>query len=203
MTWHTKEIGGYTRTSQEAYDNCLEIYGLLHSKGWTLNAVVGVLGNMESESGYNPWRWQSDIVLASTDDYRTQNAHAYGLVQFDPASKYIDNASTYAGYGPKFSDTAGRNTDGVAQILFINDRADYIPIGIYPPYNEYKVNTNTPAWNAECWFRCYERGTWDAGRIAAAQYWFETLGGVVPPTPAGKLPYWLLKKIRNNNFDLI
>ena len=94
--WHVKQTGAYGRTSQEAYDNAQLIYGVLYNLGWTLEAVCGVLGNMESESGYNPWRWQSDNILATTDTYELehQTYHAYGLVQFDPASKYIYNART-------------------------------------------------------------------------------------------------------------
>lgn len=34
--------------------NARYIWAYLQAKGWTLNAVAGVLGNMQSESSINP-----------------------------------------------------------------------------------------------------------------------------------------------------
>ena len=34
--------------------NAIYIWRALSSKGWTLNAVAGMLGNMQSESAINP-----------------------------------------------------------------------------------------------------------------------------------------------------
>ena len=34
--------------------NATYLYNALTSRGWTLNAVAGVLGNMQSESSINP-----------------------------------------------------------------------------------------------------------------------------------------------------
>ena len=60
-TWHAKNLYGYSRESSEAQDNAVMIYkALVQSLGWTLNSVSAVLGNMEWESGYNPWRWGWD-----------------------------------------------------------------------------------------------------------------------------------------------
>ena len=35
---------------------------LMVNGGWTINAVCGVLGNLEAESTINPGRWENDIV---------------------------------------------------------------------------------------------------------------------------------------------
>lgn len=64
--WYAKAAGAYSRTSDEAIANAKEIYGILSGLGWSLNAVCGMLGNMGAESGYNPFRWQSDNVQLST-----------------------------------------------------------------------------------------------------------------------------------------
>ena len=42
--------------------NAIYIYSALSDAGWTLNAIAGILGNMQSESAINPGRWQSDRV---------------------------------------------------------------------------------------------------------------------------------------------
>ena len=62
MAWHNKQTGYYSRTSTEVYDNAIMVYNILSSWGWHRSSVCALLGNMEVESGYNPWRWQGDSV---------------------------------------------------------------------------------------------------------------------------------------------
>lgn len=42
--------------------NAVYLRNALTLQGWTLNAIAGILGNMQSESAINPGRWQSDRV---------------------------------------------------------------------------------------------------------------------------------------------
>lgn len=203
MTWHCKATGwGYDLTSQEAYDNCVEIYNLLGGRGWSRNAVIGLLANIGHEGVYNPWLWQNDDPLNDYDDYHTSASHAYGLVQFDPASKYIDYAQSYPGYGPKFANTSGSTLDGQAQMLFIDENADYIPTATYPEtYNEYK-NSNKPVeYLTRAWFANYERGTWSDSRLEDAAYWNEHLPG--SPGPVGEIPPWLIFKFKKKDKNII
>lgn len=211
MAWHCKNTGAYLKESTEAYDNALMAWSILNSRGWSLLAFCGMWGNVQSESGYNPWRWQSDIVLPQGDPrIYYQNAHAYGLCQWDAASKYIDGGVGYPGYAPNFSDHVGGVNDGTAQIYFLDDTAvqsgQYYPNTAYPStavtYDVYKAityPTYSYDWAARAWFHNYERGTWDSGRTTACQYWYETLSGVTPPTPPGRIPIWLLFKIKARN----
>lgn len=71
-----------TLTAEQQQQNAKYIHSFLNSKGWKLNAIAALLGNMQAESGLNPGRWQSDIV--------GNTAAGYGLVQWTPATKYID-----------------------------------------------------------------------------------------------------------------
>ena len=88
MAWHNKQTGYYSRTSTEAYDNAIMVYNILSSWGWHRSSVCAVLGNMEVESGYNPWRWQGDSVPVEGNtayigtNPTTNTNHAYGLMQF-------------------------------------------------------------------------------------------------------------------------
>lgn len=201
MSFTAKSTGAYARTSAEAIQNAKAICDVLVPKGWTIEAVCGMLGNIESESGYNPFRWQNDIVLPYGDSRITyQNSHAYGLCQFDPAGKYILYASNYDGYAPNYSDRPGNPSDGKAQMLFINDNADYYPTASYPlTYAQYKTATianYTIDYLTRTWFYNYERGTWDANRVTAANYWWSVLSSY---HPHGEIPIWLLFKIKEVN----
>lgn len=41
-------------TMQQMEINAIYIWAYLQNEGWTLNAVAGILGNMQSESSINP-----------------------------------------------------------------------------------------------------------------------------------------------------
>lgn len=68
-------------TQSEMKVNAQYILDYLVRRGWTKNAVCGMLGNMESESTINPGIWQ--------DLQQGNMLGGYGLVQWTPASKYI------------------------------------------------------------------------------------------------------------------
>lgn len=67
-----------TRSEMEA--NAKYIWNYLGSKGWSLNAVAGMLGNMQYESTINPGRHQ----VGSGDE------GGFGLVQWTPKKKLTD-----------------------------------------------------------------------------------------------------------------
>lgn len=72
-------------SSKEQAVNAQYIMNYLLAKGWTKNAVAGMLGNMQTESTINPGIWQN----LSSGNMRL----GFGLVQWTPASKYIDWAN--------------------------------------------------------------------------------------------------------------
>lgn len=183
--WHVKEKGGYSNESAEAYDNASLIYDILSGYGWTVNAVAGLLGNVCIESGLNPWRWQNDSVGASTGT--PWRSRGYGLVQFTPASKYIDDsrAKSFDGYGPNFSDKQGNANDGDAQLEFVDRYADYAKTDAYPlTYSQYKASEESADYLAEAWLYNYERPKDPSASIAErkrnALYWYEVLSGETP-----------------------
>lgn len=214
MPWYAKATGAYARESNEAYQNALMAWGILNSRGWSLLAFCGFWGNVGSESGWNPWRWQSDVVLPVGDPRISyQNGHAYGLPQWDAASKYINGGQSYSGYAPNYSDRAGNVSDGNAQINFLDDTAvssgQYFPNPSYPyqvTYDQYKALTleggSSYEYVTRAWFHNYERGTWDNQRVISCEYFYNALSGVdppTPPTPTGHIPIWLLFKIKEQN----
>lgn len=204
-SWHAKQTGEYAESSSEAQENAIKIFETLSGYGWTLEAVSGFLGNLGRESGYNPWRWEGDVVISATDDYNITESriHGYGLVQFTPAGKYVrdTNAQAMLNFSPNFSDVSGTPEDGRAQCEFINSYADYYPTSSYPQtYNEFKAWTGSPEDAASIWIHNYERPLsydTEGTRRATARRWFEFLGGYTPPPQrrSSKLPIWLLNKI--------
>lgn len=74
-----------TLTQSQMELNATYIWNYLRNQGWTMNAVAGMLGNMQSESAINPGRWQSDIVMPQDPTYA-----GYGLVQWTPYTKYTN-----------------------------------------------------------------------------------------------------------------
>lgn len=209
MAWHVKNTGAYARTSQEALENAQEVYNVLYSLGWCLEAVCAALGNIEHESGYNPWRWQSDTVLPVGDARigyigGPNTGHAYGLCQQDPAAKYIyrSYAQALPYFGPNYSNQPGNPRDGQPQLEYIHWicsdpgggewDADTSHSLYNMPFADFIANTNNLPVDflTRTFFYGYERGTWSNTRITAANYWVTELGGYTPTPPTGLDPAW-------------
>lgn len=200
--WHAKTYGGYGRSSTEAFENAICVYNLLSSIGWTCQAISAVYGNIEAESGYNPWRWEGDNVPSTSGS----KSHGYGFCQFTPATKYINNAfaRSCTGYGPNYSNLTGNIFDGDAQLRYIDAEGDY---EINPAYNfpitytEFKTDPNlTPEYLAKAWLHNYERpGDQSTAvedyRAAVARFWYDILiqydpsPPIPPPQPTSASDY--------------
>lgn len=199
--WHAQSIYGYAKTSNEAFENAIMMFNILIPLGWTVNAVAGILGNMEIESGYNPWRWQGDDILASTDpSIDTSTSHGYGLFQFTPAGKYIHSpyAMADSDYAPNFSDVTGNPNDGSAQLRFVDAHADYIPSQTYPiTYADFKTSTAGADYLASAWMHNYERPasySTEQTRRDCALWWYNTLSPYTPTGLRKKMPLWMMMK---------
>lgn len=207
--WSVAQTGGFLKESNEAIGNAYMIWNILSQLGWTVNAVCGLLGNLEVESGYNPWRYEGDNIqsMASAQSW----GYGYGLVQFTPCRKYQfdSRAQQLFGYGPNWSDQTGSLNDGTAQLIFIDRFADYYPTSSYPEtYSQFKQSNATADYLARVWIYNYERpadpSASIAQREAAALYWYSILSGT-PPGPGpwpGTIPVWLMKKIRDRKFKM-
>lgn len=202
--WHAKLIGGYNINSDEARENALEFYNITSQYGWSLIATSACLGNMQHESGLNPWRWQSDLV-SLTDPYK-----GYGLVQFTPAYGYIQGYGVgLQGFAPSTSTTeiTGNVSDGIAQSICISqDVAQKYSIRTWTPlqyqltWDEFKTSDNLLIATG-AWLYNYESPQDPSSklneRFLSAQSYYEYLSG--HPLPTQSLPFWLLKKFYNGS----
>lgn len=209
--WYAKPLYGYLKESTEAIANATEMKNFLLSNNWTLNAICGMLGNVNEESSYNPWRWEYDWKYGEAAIMTKQFAytyegydHGYGLFGLTPANKYCSvECEAYTGYAPNFSDEAGNPSDGQAQTYWLtqhpeqfNDPASYSP---YPAsqwtYNLYIRSTTDPKVLADVWMCNWEKPREDLAyssrrdRQNTAEYWWEYFGGTpFPPVPPARSP---------------
>lgn len=163
----------------EMQNNAQIIFNTLLLKGWTKNAIAGMLGNMQKESTINPGIWQN---------LNPNPLLGWGLVQWTPSTNFTDWAAAN-GYA---------NDDGDAQLIWIDtvtaSVGQWIPTTQYPEtFGEFKVSTQTPEYLADCFLKNFERpGEIDQpDRQRYARYWFNWgEGSPVPPPNPNPEPDW-------------
>jgi hypothetical protein len=128
-------------TEDEKKTNATYIWNYLGSKGWSLPAVAGMLGNMEHESSINPGRGEA-------------GGSGFGLVQWTPKSKFTN--WLHANY-PKLADN---DIDGqLERIIAEKDNGmQYSKTNSYNyDFKEFSTSTAS-AYNLACAFAWnYER----------------------------------------------
>lgn len=139
--------------------NAVYIYFYLYLSGWSVNAICGVLGNMEHESVLNPGIWEGNNV--------GNTLGGYGLVQWTPASRHI-NWCNERGLDPSAMDS------NLMHIVWeVNDGDDYYSTTSYPiSYAQFIESTETPYYLACAFAWNYERSAvvlWGANSWSEAQ----------------------------------
>lgn len=77
--------GNFYLSAEQSDNNAKLVWNYLKQKGWTKEAVAGMLGNMVWESTVNPDIWESLVV-----DY----SRGFGFTQWTPATKLFDWVGT-------------------------------------------------------------------------------------------------------------
>ena len=197
-------VGNRALKQSEMENNAAIIRNYLVNEGWTLNAIAGLLGNMEHESTINPQRWQSG-------DYGNMSG-GFGLVQWTPASKYIE----WAG-----SDWETNHNKQLQRLIWeMNNNEQYYSTSNYPEsFRQFSQSTKTPYYLACAFVYNYERSyvalygsaeekaAMEKKRGNAAEAWYTYIlnlpsGGGVPDGPnnpgflPADFPLWLLFKLK-------
>lgn len=161
MAW---TISNNYLTESQMQGNALEVYNFFSARGWTLNAIAGMLGNMERESNINPGLWQSL-------DYGNYSG-GYGLVQWTPATNYTDWAAAN-GYSI---------TDPKGQMIWIDtmtaSSGQWIATSEYNlSFSAFKTSTQSPEWLASAFLKNFERAGVEAEdeRRSDARKWYNYL----------------------------
>ena len=155
----------YLSTAQMT-DNAQYILDYLLDKGWTKNAICGMLGNMQRESTINPGIWQNlDVGNTSL---------GFGLCQWTPASKYI----SWCEENNLDPDEMDSNLE---RILWELDNGEqYYATEDYPEtFKEFTQSTKDVTYLASAFLHNYERAgvSAETERQTNAQYWFDNLEG--------------------------
>lgn len=170
---------------EEMKNNAIIIYYYFISKGWTINAIAGMLGNMESESTINPHIWENLSV----------GSGGYGLTQWTPASKYIDWAGSNWENPDRELDRIQWEVDNNQQ-WFSNPNAPTTnPPVSFKQYTQSLESVETLA-NYFLWYYEHPAQTIQPNRATQAKAWYNYLLTIpdIKPTKRKKMPVWMLTK---------
>lgn len=156
----------------EMQNNAQIIGDYLLTKGWSLNAVCGLLGNMQSESTINPGIWQSLN--------ENNMSGGFGLVQWTPATNFTN-----------WADSKGYSwTDGNAQLKWIDEETtsfgQWIETEAYPlSFEEFKTSFESAEYLASAFLKNFERAGVEVEeqRRSQASQWLSYLSGIIPDIP--------------------
>lgn len=185
--WYGNEYG---ITDEQMRDNAGYIWNFLGSNGWSLQAVAGILGNTEYESGMNPAIWQN---LDPTD-----TGNGYGLVQWTPSTKFTDWASE------RGKDITAMPT-ACERIIYEKDNnlqwrtSSDFPIGFQRYWN---TQNHSAYYCGGAWLLNYERPTAQtvlAYRQEAARKWGYYLATLPKPHGSGNGSKWIYYMRSVNN----
>ncbi len=166
-------------TSSQMALNARYIYSYLIDKGWTLNAICGMLGNIQAESSMNPGRWQSDNV--------GNTSNGYGLVQWTPSTKYTEWANAQG-----FTDYSEMDSN-LARILYeVENGIQWISTDDYViSFKEFTMSDASVDVLARGFLLCYERPEDQSEsvqnyRASLSEAWYKELTGTNPSEPSNK-----------------
>lgn len=180
--------------------NARYIWQFFGKRGWTLNAVAGMLGNIQAESTVNPGLWQNMAV---------NRGPAFGLTQWDPFRKII---TWQQEHGYEIGDIDGQllkiqdelEMDGKG---WVEGRSQWIATSragadLKMSFKEFSESTDTPERLAVVFVYSYERPgvVREAERVKWAKAWYDFLLPYSTISPA--LAYGLhLTNIEPDSFE--
>ncbi len=145
--------------------NAQYILNYLLDKGWTKNAVCGMLGNMQTESTINPGIWQSLN--------ENNMSGGFGLVQWTPATNYINWAQNN-------NLTVADMDSELQRILYeVSAGLQFYATSTYNmSFTQFTHSTESAYYLACVFLHNYERpanASQDQTRGNQATYWYNTL----------------------------
>lgn len=176
--------GNYYLSESEMRNNAYGVYSILSMFGWSVNAIAGVLGNMEQESTINPALWQG---LQANPNL------GYGLVQWTPSTNYTSWANSH-GYDI---------TDGFFQLLWLESETvssgQWIPTSDYNiSFEEFKTSKKSVDYLTSAFLKNFERAgvELEGVRRANAKKWYAYIKDLTPWLPTSQtkqgMPIWMM-----------
>ena len=186
MAWIVKVGVSAYLTHSEMENNAAEFYGYFNSKGFTIESVAGMLGNLQQESNINPGMKQTASAKSG-----------WGLIQWTPSKNLTDYAKAH---GTDWA-TGEIQTQLMWDEIINGYGGQWIPkpsLGYDYTGAEFSQLTDVAE---ACKAYLYEReraGTEAlSNRLTYASNWYEYLTGVTPPTPPTptkrkRMPVWMM-----------
>lgn len=195
-------LGGSSPGAAKMQNNALCVYEFFSAKGWTINAIAAMCGNMQQESTINPNSQQFPA---------NPNVGAWGLVQWDPHTAlfdildylYNDHTDWYDGdkqcnaIYAEYQKCIGEIPASAPFYAAWDDRMN----ATYPlTFYQWAHSTLDAGYLAMHFEWCYERPR-DTHPVRATlgRAWYDYLGGgPVPPSPGtgSRGKFWLYMKNR-------
>ena len=166
-------------TSSQMLLNARYIYSYLIDRGWSLNAICGMLGNLQAESSMNPGRWQSNDV--------GNTSLGYGLVQWTPSTKYTEWAIAQG-----FTDYSEMDSNLARIIYEVENNLQWISTDTYDlTFAEFSTSGLSVGELAKAFLLCYERPedqseSVQTYRASLGEAWYQELTGTTPSQPSNK-----------------
>lgn len=184
-------------------NNAKCFYGYFAFQGWTLNAVCGMLGNIEHESGIQPARWQGDNINSNP-----MSTEGYGLVQWTPYTNITNYLKKVGVWMKDFTGYGNAECDKIMEEF--NNGGQWIPSSYSSMTFEQFSKSTLDAGNLALIFQMnYERPLVpQQARAETARKWYEKLKDYTPVFPDGTCGQQARKKrnrwlwyLRNINND--
>lgn len=156
-------IGAMKLSQGQMQDNAKFIYSYMNNRfGWTLNAVAGLLGNIEAESTMNPSRPQDNAVrngwypscpgYAGNAPTPTTTWYGFGIFQVTPYMALEgrrENPYNFGNWAYSRGYTFDHNTGGTGGQMEV--QLDWLMSGApeTPYYNEAEPDYNQAKWYAD------------------------------------------------------
>lgn len=174
-------------------NNAKCFYGYMYIMyGWSLNAICGMLGNIQSESTVNPNRWQGDY-----QGFNPINTEGFGLVQWTPYTNMTDWLKSH-GYWGNYQMYGQAECDKIQEELENNEQ--WIATATYPmSFEEFSKSTEDPGTLAIVFLANYERplDPYQPIRATQAREWYDFLKDWDPVLPGeGEGPTTKKKKAK-------
>ena len=177
--WYTNiDYGLDSLTADERLHNGMKLAQNLYNFHWTENAIAGILGNVEGESGMNPGSTENDgsrpwdYLPTNEEVLESSFLRGMGFTQWTPGRDKI----------VQFAEDTGRVWyDGITQVFRLKwecDNGEQMGGWLW-----YINNTGDPADLAEYFLRQYERPSPEqieqtlANRRAAGTRWYNLIQG--------------------------
>lgn len=162
-------------TMEEMKVNANYIFKYLTTRGWSKNAIAGLLGNLQTESTINPGIWEG--LIPNRDD------RGYGLVQWTPSTKYLYWANDNNLVSDKMDSNLKRiEYEVINQIQWGNDsKGNRAPL----TFKEFTESTLSPYELGMMFLHHYERPlVYDQPiRGTQAEFWYSFIGQDRPVWP--------------------